>query len=256
MLQQTQASRVAPAFERFVAEFPSVRALADASPADVLRAWGGLGYNRRPLNLHRAARAMVRDHNGVVPADPAILTTLPGVGSYTAAAVASLGFGVPIAAIDVNVRRVVSRVLLDDDADAVTVRAAANAWLDPDDPAAWNQALMDLGREVCRPVPRCAVCPIARSCRFRKRAANGGPTVGHPVRRQGRFEGSTRQVRGAVIRVLRDSSPATVESIAQQSSHSTERVAQAVSALHAEGMIKAGPAALRGSPRGSVRLPE
>jgi A/G-specific adenine glycosylase len=256
MLQQTQASRVAPAFERFLTEFPSILALADATPADVLRAWGGLGYNRRALNLQRAARAIVGDHGGVVPSDPAVLTTLPGVGPYTAAAVASLGFDAPVAAVDVNVRRVVSRVLLDDDADEVTVRAAANAWLDPDDPAAWNQALMDLGREVCRPLPRCAECPIARSCRFRKRVSNGGPTVGHSVRRQGRFEGSARQVRGAVIRVLRDSSPATVESIAQQSGHSTERVVQAVSALHAEGMIAASPAALRGSPRGSVRLPE
>jgi A/G-specific adenine glycosylase len=255
MLQQTQASRVAPAFERFVTEFPSVHALADASPADVLRAWGGLGYNRRALNLHRAARAIVRDHDGAVPSDPAILTTLPGVGPYTAAAIASLGFGARVAAIDVNVRRVVSRVLLDDDADDVTVRAAANAWLDPHDPAAWNQALMDLGREVCRPVPRCAECPIARPCRFRTRVGNGGPAVGHTVRRQGRFEGSTRQVRGAVIRILRDSSPATLESIAQQSGHSSERVTQAVLALNAEGMITATPAALRGSPRGSVRLP-
>jgi A/G-specific adenine glycosylase len=256
MLQQTQASRVAPAFERFVAEFPTVRALADAPPADVLRAWGGLGYNRRALALHRAARAIVRGHAGVVPSDPAILTTLPGVGPYTAAAVASLGYGAPVAAIDVNVRRVVSRMLLDGDADDATVRAAANAWLDPDDPAAWNQALMDLGREVCRPIPRCAECPIARSCRFRKRASNGGPAVGHTVRRQGRFEGSTRQVRGAVIRILRDTSPSTIDSIARQGGHSTERVAWAVSALHGEGLIAASPAALRGSPRGSVRLPE
>ena len=216
MLQQTQAARVAPAFERFIAEFPSVRALADSSPADVLRAWGGLGYNRRALNLHRAARAIVRDHDGVVPSDPAVLTTLPGIGPYTAAAVASLGFGAPVAAVDVNVRRVVARALLDGDADLATVGAAANAWLDPDDPAAWNQALMDLGREVCRPVPRCAECPISRSCRFRKRAGNGGPAVGHTVRRQGRFEGSMRQVRGAVIRVLRDSSPSTIDAMARR----------------------------------------
>ncbi len=256
MLQQTQASRVAPAFERFVAEFPSVRALAEASPADVLRAWGALGYNRRAMNLHRAARAIVSDHRGIVPSDPAVLVTLPGVGPYTAAAVASLGYGAPVAAVDVNVRRVVSRVLLDDDGDEPTVRAAANAWLDPDDPAGWNQALMDLGREVCRPVPRCAECPIARSCRFRKRASNGGPSLGHTVRPQGRFEGSTRQVRGAVIRVLRDSSPSTIDAIARRSGQSTERVAQAVSALHSEGMITASPAALRGNPRGSVRLPE
>jgi A/G-specific adenine glycosylase len=256
MLQQTQAARVAPVFERFVAEFPSVRALADASAADVLRAWGDLGYNRRALNLHRAARAIVRDHGGVVPSDPAVLTTLPGVGPYTAAAVASLGFGAPVAAIDVNVRRVVSRVLLGEDADPATVQAAANAWLDRDDPASWNQALMDLGREVCRPVPRCADCPIARSCRFRARAPNGGPAVGHAARRQGRFEGSTRQVRGAVIRTLRTHSPCSLGAIARGTGHSADRVVRAVAALHEEGMVVASPAALQGNPRGSIRLPE
>jgi A/G-specific adenine glycosylase len=256
MLQQTQAARVAPAFGRFVAQFPSLRALADASPGDVLRAWGALGYNRRALNLLRSARAIVHDHGGVVPSDPAVLATLPGVGPYTAAAVASLGFGTPVAAVDVNVRRVVSRVLLDDDADEVTVRAAANAWLDPDDPAGWNQALMDLGREVCRPVPRCAECPIARSCRFRTGASSGGSSVGRTIRRQGRFEGSTRQVRGAVIRVLRSNSPSTIDAIARQSGHPLDRVSRAASTLHAEEMVIASPAALRGSPRGSVRLPE
>jgi A/G-specific adenine glycosylase len=256
MLQQTQAARVAPAFERFVAEFPTIQALADVSAADVLRAWGDLGYNRRALHLHRAARAIVNDHGGVVPSEPETLQTLPGVGPYTAAAVASLGFGAPVAAIDVNVRRVISRVVLGKDADEAVVRNAATGWLDRDDAAAWNQALMDLGREICRPAPRCAECPIARSCRFRRRAKNGAPPVGHTVRRQGRFEGSTRQVRGAVIRALRSQSPSTIEAIARQGGHSTERVGQAVSALHQEGMITASPSALRGSPRGSVRLPE
>jgi A/G-specific adenine glycosylase len=256
MLQQTQAARVAPAFERFVAEFPTVRELADASPADVLRAWRDLGYNRRALHLHRAAVAIVRDHGGVVPSDPTALATLPGVGPYTAAAVASLGFGAPVAAIDVNVRRIVSRVLLDADADAATVTVAANTWLDRDDPASWNQALMDLGREVCRPVPRCAECPIARSCRSRRRASNGDPTVGHTVRRQGRFEGSRRQVRGAVIRTLRGSSPCTLQSITSGTGHPADRVVQAIAALHMEGMVVASRAALGGNPRGRIRLPE
>jgi A/G-specific adenine glycosylase len=256
MLQQTQASRVAPAFERFVSEFSSVRALADASPADVLRCWGALGYNRRALNLHRAARAIVRDHGGVVPSDPAVLATLPGVGPYTAAAVASLGYGLPVAAIDVNVRRVVSRVLLDG-ADDAALRAAANAWLDRDDPAGWNQALMDLGREVCRPVPRCEACPIAKTCRYRSSVRNGGPPPARPTaRRQGRFEGSTRQVRGAVIRALRAESPCTLQGITNRTGHAAERLAKAVAALHAEGLVVASTAALQGRPRGTVRLPE
>jgi A/G-specific adenine glycosylase len=253
MLQQTQAARVAPAFERFVAAFPTVWSLAAASPAEVLRAWGGLGYNRRALNLHRAARAIVRDHDGRVPGDPAVLVTLTGVGPYTAAAVASLGFGAPVAAVDVNVRRVVSRALLDGETGGSAVQAAAAAWLDRDDPSRWNQAVMDLGREVCRPVPRCAACPMARACRFRKKAST---SVARPaVRRQGRFEGSMRQVRGAVVRILRDEPRCTLGTLARRSGHSPERVADAVATLHREGLVEAGPAARRGEPRGSVRLP-
>jgi A/G-specific adenine glycosylase len=258
MLQQTQAARVAPAFERFVSDFPTVASLAAASPADVLRAWGGLGYNRRALNLRRAARAIVRDHGGAVPGDPAVLVSLPGVGPYTAAAVASLGFGVPVAAVDVNVRRVVSRVLLDGDPGGPEVEDAATSWLDRDDPSRWTQAVMDLGREVCRPVPRCAACPIARVCRFRKNEAAGRPRVhaGRPAsRRQPPFAGSTRQVRGAVVRVLRDESPSTLEALTRRTGHPPERVADAVAALHREGLVEARPAALRGSPRGTVGLP-
>jgi A/G-specific adenine glycosylase len=231
--------------------------LAGASPADVLRSWGALGYNRRALNLHRAARVIVRDHGGVVPADPAVLMTLPGIGPYTAAAIASLGYGAPLAAVEVNVRRVVSRALLDGDPDNPSMGAAANAWLDPDDPAGWNQALMDLGREVCRPIPRCVDCPLARSCRFRRAARSGAPASVRPAaRRQGRFEGSTRQVRGAVVRALRADSPCTLQAIVRGSGHSANRVASAVAALHDEGMVVASPAALRGRPRGTVRLPE
>jgi A/G-specific adenine glycosylase len=259
MLQQTQAARVAPAFERFLSTFPTVEALASASPADVLRAWGGLGYNRRAVNLHRAARAIDSDHGGGVRGDPAVLVSLPGVGPYTAAAVASLGFGVSVPAVDVNVRRVVLRVLLDGDGDVGEVEEAAAAWLDRDDPSGWNQALMDLGREVCRPVPRCAACPIARGCRCRRTAVAGHPPV-HPggsgSRKQPPFAGSARQVRGAVVRVLRDESPCTLEALTLRSGHPADRVAGAIAALHGEGLVEAGRAALRGSPRGTVRLPQ
>src|SRR5439155_19095369 len=133
MLQQTQAERVAPAFERFLERLPDVRSLAGASRAGVLRAWGSLGYNRRAVRLSEAARAVVRDHGGRIPADPDALRTLPGVGPYTAAAVASIGHGVPVAAVDVNVRRVVARARLGRDPGEVTasaVRAEGQAWLD------------------------------------------------------------------------------------------------------------------------------
>ena len=164
MLQQTQASRVVPAFGSFLRRFPTVRALAAATRGDVVREWGGLGYNRRAVRLSEAARVVVRDHGGRIPRDPATLRELPGVGPYTAAAVASLGFGEPVAVVDTNVRRVVSRVHLGVDGHEVPAKQAwglADAWLDRDDPVTWNQALMDLGREVCRPEPRCDVCPLA-----------------------------------------------------------------------------------------------
>src|SRR5262245_60007442 len=110
MLQQTQAARVAPAYRTFLQRFPDVRTLASAARAELLRAWGGLGYPRRALALREAARAIVRDHGCVVPSDPDVLLALPGVGPYTAAAVASIAFGAPVAAIDTNVRRVTARV--------------------------------------------------------------------------------------------------------------------------------------------------
>jgi A/G-specific adenine glycosylase len=252
MLQQTQAARVAPAFRRFVRRFPSVRALAAASRADVIRAWEGLGYNRRAVTLHRAAGLVVRDHGGRVPGEPETLTALPGVGPYTAAAVASLGYGRPVAAVDTNVRRVAARALLGVEpveVDARDTDEAAGRWLDRHDPSAWNQAVMDLGRLVCRPMPRCGSCPLSSCCAFHR----AGRTPRPAGRRQGPFEGSSRQVRGAVIRALRQR-PATVGSLVARTGMSRVRVAAAISALAAEGLVRAGPGALAGHDRGRVRL--
>jgi A/G-specific adenine glycosylase len=252
MLQQTQAARVAPAYREFVRRFPSVRALAAASAADMLRAWGTLGYNRRAVALLAAARVIVREHGGRVPPDPGALAWLPGVGPYTAAAVASLGHGVPVAAIDTNVRRVVARARLGSDgASPGEVREAATRWLDRRDPGAWNQALMDLGRTVCRPVPRCDACPLAGPCRFRRE----GGRPGSPRRRQSRFEGSFRQLRGALVRELRGRSPMSLASLARETGGTLDRVAQAVVALSEDGLVAAGPAALAGRASGRVRLP-
>jgi A/G-specific adenine glycosylase len=237
MLQQTQAGRVVPAFRSFLRRFPTVRTLAAAPRRDVVREWGGLGYNRRAVRLSEAARAIVRDHGGRIPRDPSALRELPGVGPYTAAAVASLGFGEPVAAIDTNVRRVVARVHLGSDGHDVPAKqvwALADAWLDRDDPIAWNQAVMDLGREVCRPNPRCDVCPIARVCRFRLAGsiAARGPT------RQGAFEGSTRQVRGAVVRALRSHSSLTRTRLSAETGFPRERVDGALDGLVYDGLLE------------------
>ena len=251
MLQQTQAARVAPAFETFMVRFPDVRALADASLGDVLRTWGRLGYPRRALALRRAAGEIVERHGAVVPRDPAVLRQLAGVGDYTASAVASLAYGVAVAAIDTNVRRVLARVEYGAEADEVPRRAvddAAGRWLDIRRPAAWNQALMDLGRELCRPAPRCAICPLQPWCGFAAAGRRGRPAP----RRQPRFDGSMRQIRGAVTAELRVRSPRTLGGIARASGHPLPRVAEAVRGLHHDGLVAATEAALAGRDRGLV----
>ncbi|MGH2663545.1 MAG: A/G-specific adenine glycosylase [Actinomycetota bacterium] len=253
MLQQTQASRVIPSYGAFVRRFPTVEALAVASRADVIRAWAGLGYNRRAVALSEAAREMARSHGGRVPRDVESLRRLPGIGPYTAAAVASLAFGKPVPAVDTNVRRVVARTRLGVDAaeaDAFEVRTAAEAWIDRADPGAWNQAVMDLGREVCRPTPRCQACPLSGACAFRR----AGRRPSRPSRRQSKFEGSFRQVRGAVVRVLRERGSAPLAGLIEATGHPAGRVCRAVEALAAEGMVRAGPAALAGRPSGPVTL--
>ena len=244
MLQQTQAGRAVPAFRSFLRRFPTVRALAAAPRRDVVREWDGLGYNRRAVRLSEAARAIVRDHGGRIPRDPSALRELPGVGPYTAAAVASLGFGEPVAAIDTNVRRVVARVHLGVDgheAPAKELWALADAWLDRDDPITWNQAVMDLGREVCRPKPRCDACPLARVCRFH--VAGAIAARGHP--RQGPFEGSTRQVRGAVVRALRSHPALTRTRLADETGFAPERIDAAVGTLTTDGLVEDDAGAVR-----------
>ncbi len=244
MLQQTQASRVVPAFGSFLRRFPTVRALAAAARRDVVRAWGGLGYNRRAVRLSEAARVIVRDHGGRIPRDPAALRELPGVGPYTAAAVASLGFGDPVAVVDTNVRRVVARVHLGidgHDAPAREVATLADAWLDRDDPVTWNQAVMDLGREVCRPKPRCDVCPLARVCRFRL----AGSIAGRGPKRQGPFEGSTRQVRGAVVRALRSHPSLTRTRLSAETGFTRERIDDAIGTLVTDGLVEEGAGGVR-----------
>ncbi|MGE5227737.1 MAG: A/G-specific adenine glycosylase [Planctomycetaceae bacterium] len=245
MLQQTQAARVEPAFVAFLERFPTVEALASASRADVLRAWAGLGYNARAVRLWGAAREIVERHGGRVPPSPDVLRTLPGVGPYTASAVASIAFGAPVVAVDTNVRRIVARAAFGtepDEVPAAALRAAADRWADPQAPGDRNQALMDLGREVCRPTPRCDACPLAPWCRFRRAGRVGRAST----RRQPAFEGSRRQVRGRVVEALRARPSATVPQLAELTGFGLERVREAVDGLVRDGVI--------GRSRGRVRL--
>ncbi|MGZ8480892.1 MAG: A/G-specific adenine glycosylase [Candidatus Limnocylindria bacterium] len=196
MLQQTQASRVTPRFSRFMARFPTAQVLAAAAPADVLAEWSGLGYNRRALGLQRAA-AHVAVHGW--PADVEGLQRLPGIGPYTARAVASLAFRRPVGVVDTNVRRWLLRRFGGPD-DATRLQALADALAAGGRGprvAAWTHATMELGAAVCRArLPRCAACPLASTCPSRDAAARV------PVRRQAPLPGSDRAYRGAVVRLL------------------------------------------------------
>jgi len=172
MLQQTRATAVIPYYERFLARFPDAAALAAAPEHDVLAMWAGLGYYSRARNLRKAAQAIAAA--GGFPSDYAGIRALPGIGEYTAAAVASIAFGLPYAVLDGNVMRVVARVENDgsDTGSARTrerFRAVAQQWLDPREPGHFNQALMELGATVCLPrKPQCLLCPLASRCRARE----------------------------------------------------------------------------------------
>jgi A/G-specific adenine glycosylase len=173
MLVQTTVAAVAPYFERFLALFPTVEALAKADEAAVLKAWEGLGYYRRARQLHQAAKAIVRDHAATVPSDPATLLALPGVGRYIAGAVLSFAFDQPAPIVEANTQRVLAR-LLGWDENLAKSSSQKRLWqaaerLVPDvDPGEFNQALMELGAVVCTPrEPSCLICPIAANCRAR-----------------------------------------------------------------------------------------
>ena len=212
MLQQTQVARVVPAYLGFLARFPTVQALAGAAVAEVIRAWGGLGYNRRALNLYRAARQVVDRHGGAVPADPAELRALPGVGAYTAAAVACFAFGAHVPVVDTNVRRVLGRVLAGGRAPPayaeVFFPAMAETALPPGDAWRWNQALMDIGATHCSARnPACHACPLRTHCRAAPMYLETPRQVAEARRgygtRQPPFVGSRRYYRGRVIAHLR-----------------------------------------------------
>lgn len=168
MLQQTQVTKVRDYFERFVARFPTVAALAEASMDEVLKQWEGLGYYSRARALHRAAQEVVARYDGELPADVDALRRLPGIGAYTAGAIASIAFGIPAPAVDGNVRRVFARVLALAAPSAADLEAAARAWLPDDAPGAYTEALMELGATLCRPKsPQCLLCPWLDCCRAR-----------------------------------------------------------------------------------------
>ncbi|HEX3620953.1 MAG TPA: A/G-specific adenine glycosylase, partial [Acidimicrobiales bacterium] len=161
MLQQTQVPRVVPRFGSFLDRFPTPAACASAPAADVVRAWAGLGYNRRALNLHRAATAVVERHDGAVPRTLAALVALPGVGPYTARAVLAFAYEVDVGVVEVNSARVLARAVAGRRLSAAEAQALADGLVPPGDGWAWNSAMLDLGATVCtKAAPACDACPL------------------------------------------------------------------------------------------------
>jgi A/G-specific adenine glycosylase len=207
MLQQTPVARVLPVYAAWLARWPTPASLAASPAGEAVRAWGRLGYPRRAIRLHATAQALVERHGGQVPASADALRALPGIGSYTAAAVASFAFGQRHAVLDTNVRRVLARLIggreLPSPSPSAAERRLAEALL-PEPPAVaarWSVAVMELGALVCTAArPQCARCPVAASCAWRQA---GHPEDGGPRRSQ-KYAGTDRQCRGRLLAVLRD----------------------------------------------------
>ncbi|GAB4662991.1 A/G-specific adenine glycosylase [Mycobacterium avium subsp. hominissuis] len=240
MLQQTPVSRVLPIWPDWVRRWPTPSATAAASAADVLRAWGKLGYPRRAKRLHECATVIARDHGDVVPRDIDTLLTLPGVGGYTARAVACFAYRRPVPVVDTNVRRVVARAV-HGQADAGAPSAGRDhadvAALLPGDGSApeFSVALMELGATVCTArAPRCGLCPLRR-CAWREA---GHPPPTGPARRVQTYAGTDRQVRGRLMDVLRgNDSPVTRAELDVAWLTDTAQRDRALYSLLADGLV-------------------
>ena len=246
MLQQTPVARVLPVHEAWLERWPTPADLAAEPTGEAVRMWGRLGYPRRALRLHAAAVAIVADHGGEVPSSHADLLALPGVGEYTAAAVASFAFGQRHAVLDTNVRRVLARavsgVALPPPSMTRAERDLAESLLPDEDTVAatWAVAVMELGALVCTATsPRCAVCPLQEQCAW---VLAGSPAYDGPPRRAQAWAGTDRQCRGRLMAVLREALGAVHVSSLEAAWGPTEQRERCLAGLVADGLaVQVGP---------------
>ena len=215
MLQQTQVDRVIPYYERFLERFPDIASLANAPASEVIRLWSGLGYNRRAINLQRTAQAVMNEHGGTFPHDVMSLRSLPGIGPYTAGAIACFAFEQDVAFVDTNMRRVIHRLvagpeLPDPQLSDKEIVSIASALVPPGDGWRWNQALIEFGALQCTArKPACVICPLRELCVAAPVIQDSIANLpkGTRLKNEGTFEGSNRQYRGRILQALQ-SSPA------------------------------------------------
>ena len=241
LAQQTQLVRVVPAYHRFLGAFPTPGACAAAPLGDVLRAWEGMGYNRRARNLHGAAQAVVARHSGRVPDDLDALLALPGVGPYTARAVLAFAFEADVAAVDVNVARVIVRALTGDPVSAGQAQVIADALVPRGRGWLWNQSVMEIGAVLCTArAPLCELCPLASLCSW---AAKERPSPDPAAARskQSAFVGSDRQGRGRLVNALREG-PVTRRGLAAACGWPDDagRARRVADSLVSEGLARRG----------------
>jgi A/G-specific adenine glycosylase len=239
MLQQTPVARVEPIWLAWIQRWPTPSATATASAADVLRAWDKLGYPRRAKRLHECATVIATEYDDVVPSDIETLLTLPGIGAYTARAVACFAYRQRVPVVDTNVRRVVARVVhgrADSAASARDLDDAAALLPNDADAPHFSIALMELGATVCTArAPRCGLCPLS-ACAWK---SNGYPTASTPARRVQRYAGTDRQVRGRLLDVLRSNkSPVTSAQLDMAWLTDTAQRDRALDSLLVDGLIE------------------
>ena len=256
MLQQTQVDRVVPKFEAFICRFPDLRALANATTADVLREWQGLGYNSRAVRLQRLAQTVVERHGGLLPHELESLLALDGIGPYTAAAIRAFAFNENDAPLDTNIRRIVHRLFFGVEhppkATQAQLDSAARRMVPPGRSHDWNSALMDLGASICTArAPKCLLCPVSTSCT----AAPIDPALLEQKRRASAkqpskqsampFESTTRYARGRIVDALRALPPGQRISLLDLHAElapvldgrTMEDVASLVAALERDGLV-------------------
>ncbi|QKW08317.1 A/G-specific adenine glycosylase [Streptomyces sp. NA04227] len=248
MLQQTPVARVLPVYEQWMTRWPRPADLAEEAPGEAVRAWGRLGYPRRALRLHGAALAITERHGGDVPAQHAQLLALPGIGEYTAAAVASFAYGQRHAVLDTNVRRVFARAVTGSqyppNATTAAERRLARALLPEDEHTAsrWAAASMELGAVVCTARnENCGGCPISEHCAWR---LAGKPEHVGPPRRTQAYAGTDRQVRGKLLAVLRESSGPVPRQVLERVWDDRIQRARALDGLVADGLVEPLPGGL------------